>query len=159
MSLSVRPRRGMAATPTTAPTTDAPTTGTTTDTTTTTSTGTTTGTTDTTAGELAPQEFVTYLGGAAFEHARDLAYDAAGNLYVAGGTGSNDFPHTLGMSAGGVDVFVAKYDPTGALLWAHRFGGSGYDRAYALEIAPDGGVVVAGRAGTGFPADPGSLNP
>jgi hypothetical protein len=104
-----------------------------------------------------PDEFVTYLGGGDFEHGRDLAYDCEGNLYVAGGTRSNSFPHTLGGPEGGVDVFVAKYDPSGALVWAHRFGSPNYDRAYALEIDGQGDVVVAGRAGNGLTTTDGAL--
>jgi hypothetical protein len=136
---------------------------TTTDETTTTTTGTDTTdpsstTDDTTTGGVAPEPFVTYLGGGVFEHARDIAYDPAGNLYVAGGTASPEFPSTLGGPVGNVDIFVAKYDPTGALLWAHRFGGPNYDRAYAIEFAGDS-VVLAGRAGTGLATTAGVLQP
>lgn len=104
-----------------------------------------------------PSTFVTYLGGSDFEHGRDVTFDCEGNLYVAGGTRSNEFPHTLGGPAGGTDVFVAKYDPAGTLLWAHRFGGPNYDRAYALELDGDGNLVVAGRSGDGLPTTAGAL--
>lgn len=114
---------------------------------------------DTTTGGVAPEEFVTYLGGGAFEHARDVAYDPAGNLYVVGGTASPEFPHTLGGPVGNVDVFVAKYDPTGVLVWAHRFGSPNYDRAYAVEVAPDGTVVLAGRGGMGMATTAGVVQP
>lgn len=104
-----------------------------------------------------PDTFVTYLGGNDFEHGRDVAFDCEGNLYVAGGTRSDDFPHTLGGPTGNVDVFVAKYDASGTLVWAHRFGGPNYDRAYALELDAAGELVVAGRAGDGFPTTAGAL--
>jgi len=104
-----------------------------------------------------PSTFVTYLGGNDFEHGRDVAFDCEGNLYVAGGTRSDDFPAGLGGPAGNVDVFVTKYDATGALVWVHRFGGPNYDRAYALELDPSGDLVVAGRAGDGFPTTAGAL--
>jgi hypothetical protein len=104
-----------------------------------------------------PSTFVSYLGGNDFEHGRDVAFDCEGNLYVAGGTRSDDFPHTQGGPVGNVDVFVAKYDATGTLVWAHRFGGPNYDRAYALELDPSGDLVVAGRAGDGFPTTAGAL--
>jgi Beta-propeller repeat len=106
-----------------------------------------------------PSTFVTYLGGDDFEHGRDVAFDCEGNLYVAGGTRSDDFPHTLGGAAGNVDVFVAKYDATGTLLWAHRFGGPNYDRAYALELDANGDLLVAGRAGDGLTTTAGVLQP
>lgn len=105
----------------------------------------------------APSTFVSYLGGNDFEHGRDVAFDCEGNLYVAGGTRSDDFPHTLGGPAGNVDVFVAKYDAAGTLVWAQRFGSPNYDRAYALELDASGDLVVAGRAGDGFPTTVGAL--
>jgi len=45
---------------------------------------------------------------------------------------------------------VAKYGPTGTLLWARRFGGAGIDYGTAIATLPDEGVVVAGvtRSGT-----------
>jgi hypothetical protein len=110
-------------------------------------------------GDVPAEDLRTYLGGDDFEHARDVAYDCEGNLYVAGGTRSADFPSTLGGAAGDVDVFVARYAPSGALLWARRFGSPNYDRAYALEVDGAGDVVVAGRAGDGFPTTNGVLQP
>src|SRR5215470_1596243 len=40
--------------------------------------------------------FSTYLGGREFEHVRDVVTDAAGNIYLTGGTNSPDFPTTTG---------------------------------------------------------------
>lgn len=34
----------------------------------------------------------TYIGGSRTDSIRDVAFDAAGNLYLAGGTDSDDFP-------------------------------------------------------------------
>ncbi|NWG91688.1 MAG: hypothetical protein HXY21_04170, partial [Parvularculaceae bacterium] len=48
-----------------------------------------------------------------------------------------------------------KFSRSGALVWSTLIGGPSYDRAYALEIAPDGGVIIAGRAGEGFPTTAG----
>ena len=106
--------------------------------------------------------FSTYLGGTDWEHARDVAVDSQGNVYVVGGTASADFPTTPGaycrrLSTGGsqafgpCDVFVTKFGPDGSLIWSTYVGGPGYDRAYAVEIDNSGCVCVAGRAGPGFP--------
>jgi hypothetical protein len=107
--------------------------------------------------------FSTYLGGSASDTIRDVAVDSGGNVYVAGGTGSTDFPTTPGVYdrtfGGTFDAFAAKLDPGGALIWATYIGGPSYDRAYAIEVDVDGFVYVAGRAGTGFPTTPGSLQP
>jgi hypothetical protein len=101
---------------------------------------------------------------------RDVAFDAQGNMYVTGGTMSSDFPTTVGAydrtyATGGastgrlgtMDVFVMKFSPSGDLLWSTLLGGPNYDRTYALEVGPNGEVVVAGRAGEGFPTTSGAL--
>src|SRR5438045_1817685 len=71
-------------------------------------------------------EFSTYLGGSKAELIRDLTVDAQGNIYVAGSTGSADFPRSpgelpgLSKEAGGM---IAKFSPAGALLWSRVFNG------------------------------------
>lgn len=77
--------------------------------------------------------FSTYFGGSHIEHARDVASDKRGNIYIAGGTGSQNFPTTPGAfdttrDGGGstrgaedFDAFVAKFDSTGTLFMVHVF--------------------------------------
>jgi Beta-propeller repeat len=120
----------------------------------------------------------TYLGGNAghspnkWQQARDVAIDAAGNLYIVGGTSAADFPVTKGAfdttfnvggkhvgSFGYMDVFVTKLDVHGRLVWSTYLGGPNYDRAYAVEVDDEGYVYVAGTAGPGFPTTPDSLMP
>ncbi len=47
-------------------------------------------------------------------------------------------------SAGDYDLFVAKYDSDGVLLWAKGAGGASTDQAYAVAALSDGGAVVTG---------------
>ena len=111
-----------------------------------------------------------YLGGSAFEHARDVAVDAAGNVYIVGGTMSPAFPttpgafqriHNPGIPAqpgiNPMDAFVVKLSPGGQIIWSTLLGGPNYDRAYAVEVDAGGNVYVAGRAGAGFPVTAGAL--
>jgi len=106
--------------------------------------------------------FSTYFGGSDWEHARDVAVDKSGNIYVVGGTASPDFPTTPGaysqsLRTGGAqefgpcDVFIVKFAPDGELLWSTLVGGPNYDRAYGIEVDEQGYVYAAGRAGPGFP--------
>jgi hypothetical protein len=74
--------------------------------------------------------------------------DSAGNSYLVGGySGTVDFnPNgtTNLTSAGGRDVYVAKYAPTGSLVWAKSFGGMGTDIANAVAIDGSGYLYIAG---------------
>jgi hypothetical protein len=76
-----------------------------------------------------------------------VAIDSAGSVYVAGETGSPDFPVRAAWQSafgGYTDAFLTKFDATGAIAWSTYFGGDGGDRAQALTIGPDGNVYVAG---------------
>jgi hypothetical protein len=100
--------------------------------------------------------FATYVGGSAEGQVRDVAVDRSGNVYIAGGTGSSDFPRTGGAPhQGSYDVFVVKYSSAGRLLWSRLIGGPNYDRAYAIEVDDRGYVYLGGRAGPGYPVTPG----
>ncbi|GAB5466743.1 MAG: S-layer protein [Candidatus Kapaibacteriales bacterium] len=110
------------------------------------------------------------MGGSDFEQARDMAIDKDGNIYIAGGTSSPDFPVTNGAvqtiynnsgsatigNWGPMMAFVAKFSSSGQLLWSTFLGGPSYDRCYAVEVDEDGYVYVGGRAGEGYPTTPGA---
>jgi hypothetical protein len=107
---------------------------------------------------------LSYLGGSGREAIRDIAADAAGNVFFAGSTESSNFPVTNAFdgsfaanSSGFHDAFVGRLSPSGQLVWLSYLGSSGFERIYALELAPDGSVVVAGRAGPGFPVTAGAF--
>ena len=111
--------------------------------------------------------FSTFIGGGGYEQVRDVAIGTDGSIYITGGTASPDFPTTAGAfdrtldtsGAKVMDVFVAKLDSAGAIVWSTLLGGPEYDRAYAIEVDSLGYVYVAGRAGAGFPTTPGSVQP
>ncbi len=68
-----------------------------------------------------------FVGGSGDDFGLALAVDAAGAVYVAGSTGSADFPTTIGApqtaSGGGIDGFIAKI--TGAVPGGAFGGGAG----------------------------------
>ncbi|MDZ4864380.1 MAG: SBBP repeat-containing protein, partial [Gemmatimonadota bacterium] len=99
----------------------------------------------------------TYYGGSDDEMIRDVAVDNAGSVYLVGGSRSPNFPVTIGSPQGDYDVVVVKLSASGQLIWSRRFGGSGYDRAYGVEIDNQGQVVLGGRASTGFPVTAGAF--
>jgi hypothetical protein len=94
-------------------------------------------------------EFVSQAGGSTSDVARSIVTDAGGNSYVAGYyDGSATFVGTSTItlnSAGGNDIFVAKYDPAGSCLWAVSAGGSGTDQAIGVALDYTGAVYVTGN--------------
>lgn len=85
-----------------------------------------------------------------------IAVDSAGNIYVAGYTGSDDFP-IVAVSATlaglGYDAFIAKVNPTGTTyLYAGFVGGSGDEFAYGLALDANNNLWIAGgTSSTNFP--------
>ena len=88
-----------------------------------------------------------------------FALDASGNLYVTGFFDIiNDFGGVIltNQSVGGSDIFVAKYNSTGALQWAQRAGGTSINYGRALGVDSNGNIYVTG--GYQGPANFGSIN-
>ena len=109
------------------------------------------------------QDFVwaRQMGGPDAELGYDVTADAAGNVYVTGYFHQTaDFdpgPGVLNLtSAGDNEIFVAKFDSGGNLLWAKRFGSASAD--YGSDIAVDaaGNVYVTGWFGGAVDFDPGA---
>jgi hypothetical protein len=102
---------------------------------------------DASGGELLSS---TYLGGSSDDYCYGVAVDAAGNVYLAGATFSDDFPTAGPVQAapGGVsDAFVAKLDGSGgSLVYATYLGGEGDDSGVGgIAVDATGAAYVAGR--------------
>ena len=102
-----------------------------------------------------------YLGGSASDAAYSIQLEpGSGDVYVAGGTLSPNFPTTAGSylptRPGNVDGFVARIAASGtALLRATYLGTSSYDQGYFLQVGTDGGVYVLGQTAGAYPTTPG----
>jgi hypothetical protein len=78
---------------------------------------------------------------------RAVAADAVGNIYITGGFGDTvDFGG--GPLTGALDIYVAKFDPSGAHVWSKSFGSPLFED-FGTDIDADatGGVIVTGRFG------------
>lgn len=70
-----------------------------------------------------------------------VAFDSVGNPVVAG--------VTLPDNGDGDDIWVRKYDPTGAAIWTQTFhGGVTSDIGYGVAVAPNDDVFVVGSSFT-----------
>jgi uncharacterized delta-60 repeat protein len=103
-----------------------------------------------------------YGGGQSPQTARAVATDSSGNEYVAGSfsgtavlTGANGSSATLtappvsGTQTAQTDVFLAKYDPSGTLLWARSMGTSWLDDAYSIAVDGAGNAYLTGELAPG----------
>ena len=94
------------------------------------------------------------VGSVGADYAKGVAVDVVGNGYVTGYfNGSVDFDPTAGStirtSLGGNDISVAKYSPSGALVWVTTIGGASNEQPFDIVALPDGGVLITGFVSPG----------
>src|SRR5580700_4161148 len=109
-----------------------------------------------------PLVYSTYLGGSGGDQGNSIAVDSAGNAYVAGITGSSDFPtmNPLQPAYGGnVDAFVTKINTEGsALVYSTYLGGGGSDQGAGVAIDGAGNAYTTGTTNsTNLPVTPGAF--
>ena len=90
-------------------------------------------------------QWVRTAGGSSGDYAHALAVDGAGNSYL---TGEMELTTRFGAvaltSKGSNDVFVAKYDTNGNLVWAKNLGGGGgSDQGLGISLS-GGNVYITG---------------
>ncbi|MDB5281185.1 MAG: hypothetical protein JWO06_260 [Bacteroidota bacterium] len=88
--------------------------------------------------------WVKLAGGDGNERAYGIKYQN-GNLYITGRFEDTAyFESTQLISRGGADIFVAKYDDNGNLIWVRKAGGPNQDYASSLDLDDAGNVYIAG---------------
>lgn len=92
-------------------------------------------------------EWARRAGSSGLEEARAIRIDAEGNALVAGyfNNVATFAPGVTLTSAGNADMYLAKYSPSGTLLWAVRAGGAAFDSAEGIAVDADGDAIVVGR--------------
>lgn len=115
------------------------------------------------------RQWGTYYGGDGQETAHSCVADADGNVYIGGNTGSGtgsviatQGSHQMAYAGGTVDVFVAKFDPSGNRISGTYYGGAGYDFGGYLALDVTGQLYAAGYTGSSTGTDiatPGSHQP
>jgi hypothetical protein len=96
----------------------------------------------------------TYFGGSEYDIVTRVAVDSSNHVYHTGITMSTDNIATSGAFQqtymGDLDVFVARYHPSGALHWSTYFGGPQTERAYGIATTSDNHVIVGGTSFSEF---------
>ena len=75
-------------------------------------------------------------GGSSDDRANAVTVAPNGDIVVVGYTNS--------FGAGGVDFWVLRLDEEGNVKWQKAYGGSEYEEASAVTVAPNGDIIAAG---------------
>ncbi len=81
-------------------------------------------------------KWVRILGGGDYDGFNDVKIAPNGDIIVAG--------YTKSFGAGDEDVWVLRLDANGNVKWQKTYGGSDWDEANAVALAPNGDIIVAG---------------
>ena len=96
-------------------------------------------------------EFYTYFGGNGLEEPMALTIDNDGNIILAGGTSSDNLTMLNPIQDelnGTSDAFIAKFSPTGELLFSTYLGGSDVERIEEVLVDSDGNYLIVGPTGS-----------
>lgn len=90
--------------------------------------------------------WVRQAGGSADDYARGVAIDAEGNCYLTGSFQSPtvDFGGESVKRNSDAEIFVAKFDGSGKVLWVRQAGGTGGGSGNGITVGADGYVYVCG---------------
>ncbi|WP_437679122.1 SBBP repeat-containing protein [Sorangium sp. So ce131] len=92
------------------------------------------------------EPMIKVFGASGTDHGRLVASRPDGTVIIAGTFQNNvSFDgNQLNSVGGSTDIFVAKLDSDGNLLWLGHIGGMGVDAVHGLSVDRDGGVFIAG---------------
>ena len=89
-------------------------------------------------------------GGIGFEYSSGLTTDANGNVYITGSFNSDTIKFgttslvNSNNSGNYTDIFIAKYDASGNMLWAKKAGNTNNDVASSAATDASGNVYITG---------------
>lgn len=85
------------------------------------------------------------FGDANAQNLRDVAVDAAGNIYITGSfAGAVDFGGGTTTSLGSTDSMLVKYSSTGAHVWTRQLGGLNAQNGASITLDSLGNPIVTG---------------
>ena len=100
----------------------------------------------------------THFGGTDADAAYGLQRDAAGNIFVTGGTKSTNIDFKTNNLSGGVDGFLVKFNSIGTMQSSRYLGTTLYDQSYFVQVDIFNDVYVFGQSKGAFPVTTGKYN-
>jgi hypothetical protein len=85
-------------------------------------------------------------GGTNADFGESVTVSASGSIYLTGGFSSTiiSFGSYVLTNEGGTDMFIARYDTVGNVLWAHSTGGTGIVDGISAAAGASGSAFVTG---------------
>jgi hypothetical protein len=104
-----------------------------------------------------------FLGGSAADASHTIKIDSEGNLFVAGGTSSSNFPTTPAVyqttHAGTVDGWISKVKGDGSVILSSTYTGTpAFNQVYFIDLDEDENVYAYGQTAGNFPITPGAYS-
>ena len=92
------------------------------------------------------EKLITDGGSSGNEIVSDMDVDDEGNIYIIGTfTGAISFGNIILNSNGSSDIYVAKYDSSGSVIYAVSFGSTANDFGNAIVADDVGNVYITGQ--------------
>ena len=94
---------------------------------------------------ISSTSYAVTFGGTSGDYPSNVVVDSLGNAYITG-----DFRNTVNFgggnitSAGDNDIFVAKLDSTGSVVWVKTYGDSSFDRGIDIAIDSSDNIYITG---------------
>src|SRR5690606_20457914 len=107
--------------------------------------------------DLSQLLFSSFIGGSAADGCYSVQVDNSGNLFLCGGTASNNFPGMIGgvnttYRGGRTDGFIVKMNANATAFLAGTYVGTGaYDQTYLLDLDKSGNVYTVGQTLGNYP--------
>lgn len=93
------------------------------------------------------RQWIRQFGTVANDAAQGVAADGAGGIYLGGVTSGRIEGNP---NVGGSDLFLAKYDRSGARLWSRQIGSIGSDEVLGVGAEASGGAFLTGWSSGGL---------
>jgi len=102
-----------------------------------------------------------HFGGKSLDEGTGLAIDGAGSLYAMGAFSDTSIFYTASsidtlISSGIIDIYIAKFNNTGVLMWLNQLGGAGLDEGHSIAVDQMANIYTTGYFNNTADFDPGS---